>query len=344
MGRGVDLTLNTPDQPAEALGLVWGYCFDEQGVATQLSGLPALDALNRRDTWVWLHFDLDDARSLPVLRALPHLPREALDLLTGTDERTRIDTIDDPHGAAVAGVVVDFERGAEPDPRRMVAWRFCMLPHALISARRHPVQTMQAMDTAMRSGRRFAGVLQLFDGIIHAFIGTLFQVSQDLGNKLDTVEDELLDEDENTGDFEGLGLIRRNASRLLRHTQPLGAMLVHMLAGRPAWFTEEAAEDCRHLVGRVQSVVADLLALQDRARALQDEIQSRQIEKTNQRLMLISVFSAVLLPPTLISGVFGMNVDGLPWKENPYGFVYTIGLMGISIAGLMALLRRMRLI
>ncbi len=68
------------------------------------------------------------------------------------------------------------------------------------------------------------------------------------------------------------------------------------------------------------------------------------MEKTNRRLMLLSVPSAVELPLSLISGVFGMNLKGLPWKENHRGFLFTIGLMAISIAGLIYRLRRLRLI
>ncbi|HMK67012.1 MAG TPA: CorA family divalent cation transporter, partial [Stellaceae bacterium] len=94
---------------------------------------------------------------------------------------------------------------------------------------------------------------------------------------------------------------------------------------------------------RVESVAADLVALQQRAHALQDELNSRQTGLINRRLMLLSVISAVLLPPTLITGIFGMNVDGLPLKDDsPHGFILTIGLLAVSSLGLLFLLRRLR--
>ncbi len=54
-----------------------------------------------------------------------------------------------------------------------------------------------------------------------------------LSARLDVVEDEPLDDDEDTGDLEALGVIRRNATRLLRQTQELGALLVHMPGEKP---------------------------------------------------------------------------------------------------------------
>jgi magnesium transporter/zinc transporter len=202
---------------------------------------------------------------------------------------------------------------------------------------------MAAMNHDVLKGRRFPGVLHLFDGIIHGFAGALAAVSQQMAEQLDEVEDGLLDDHE-TGDYESLGSVRRRAVRLHRQALPLRAMLHHLIENRPSWFTEDAAEDCHQVAHHVDSVAADLVALQERAHALQDELASRQAEVTNRRLMLLSVISAVMLPPTLISGVFGMNVDGLPFKdESPYGFILTMGLMFFAVAALLFVLRRMKM-
>jgi zinc transporter len=71
---------------------------------------------------------------------------------------------------------------------------------------------------------------------------------------------------------------------------------------------------------------------------------SRQTAETNRRLMLLSIVSVLLLPPTLITGLFGMNVDGLPFKDNPHAFHLTILVMVIASGALLLLLRRLRMI
>ena len=122
------------------------------------------------------------------------------------------------------------------------------------------------------------------------------------------------------------------------------ALLRGLLDDRPDWFTNDAANDCEHVAQRVDSVVADLVAFQDRAHALQDEFASRQTEKTNQRLTLLSVFSAVFLLPTLITGIFGMNFKQMPWLDWQHGFWTTIGLMALLAFSLLLFFRAKRYI
>ena len=319
-------------------GLIWGYRFNEDGVAEPLDGPAATEALQRQDTWIWLHFDLIDDRARDALSHLAGLPAEARTLLLGSDQRQRMET----HGEVIAGVVTDFERADELDPRRMASWRFCMAPHAFISARRSPLHTMNALNLAVQSGRRFSGVLHLFDSVVHAFADALTDVSHRMAGQLDEVEDGLLDARE-TGDFETLGSVRRKAVRLRRQATPLQAMLHGLISQRPDWFTADAAKDCARVAHRVDSVCADLVALQERAHSLQDELGSRQTDLTNRRLMLLSILSAVLLPPSLISSVLGMNVDGIPLKDNPLGFAITMGVMAMSVIVVLFVLRKLKM-
>ena len=331
-----------PAAPAETVrmdGLIWGYRFDEDGRGKPLDGPAATVALERAEAWIWLHFDLIDGRARHALANLTSLPAEAREMLLESDPRQRITTC----GQTIAGVVTDFERADELDPRRMASWRFCMTPHAFISARRSPLHSMAEMDAAIRSGRCFNDVMHLFDSIIHGFADALASVAHGMADKLDDVEDGFL-ASRGTGNGDTLGAVRRMAVRLRRQAFPLQAMLHRLLENRPAWFTKDAVDDCEDVAHRVDSLCADLSALQERAHALQDELAARQVAVTNRQLMLLSVASAVMLPPTLVSGIFGMNVDGLPLKDNaPLGFVIIMGVMLVSVVALVVVLRRMQI-
>ena len=62
-------------------------------------------------------------------------------------------------------------------------------------------------------------------------------------------------------------------------------------------------------------------------------------EETNRHLHFLSVVTALFLPATLVTGVFGMNVKGLPLLETSGGFIWAIALMVGSVLGVYALLR-----
>ena len=337
----IDLTAPFPPIPqADTLdGLVWGYRFADTGNAEMLSGRALTEALQRQDSWLWLHFDLGDKRAHTAIASLPHLPTGAADMLLTSDDRPRIENF----GDCIAGVVTDFERADTVDVRQMVRWQFVMGPHLFISARRRPLQTLNQLHRDLQSGRRIPGVLHLFDAIIHAFTTAMATLLQEQSEALDAIEEGLLGDDDRA-DYEDLGVVRRRIVRLHRQAVPLRATLNHLLTERPAWFTEHAAEDCGRVAARLDTLAGDLQALQERAHSLQDELHMRESETTNKRLTVLSVLTAMLLPPTLVTGLFGMNVEGLPFKETQYGFIGACAIMALSVVVMLWVLRRVKLI
>ena len=320
-------------------GLVWGYRFFEDGTAELLQGPVLREALERQDSWLWLHFDLTDQRSRRTIASLPHLPPAAVAMLLSDEQRQHIERF----GQIIGGMVTDYETGAPLDARRVVRWQFVMAPHLFVSARQRPGHTIHQVHLDLQSGRAFPDALRLFTAIIHEFSSATGQLLQDLTNKMDAMEEQLLDRKEVAG-TEIIGIVRRTLVRLHRQEVPLRAVLIHMLTERPDWFTDEAATDCQLVAERMDSLHEDLESLRERAHALHDELSTRESEKINRRLTVLSIVSALLLPPTFITGLFGMNVEGLPLRGTDWGFLIACGLMALSSVGMLIWLRRIRLL
>ncbi|MFA9274346.1 MAG: magnesium transporter CorA family protein [Candidatus Aquirickettsiella gammari] len=53
--------------------------------------------------------------------------------------------------------------------------------------------------------------------------------------------------------------------------------------------------------------------------------------KTSETMRLLTVITALFMPLTLITGIFGMNFVKMPWINEDTGFKWTIGLMGLSV-------------
>jgi magnesium transporter len=60
----------------------------------------------------------------------------------------------------------------------------------------------------------------------------------------------------------------------------------------------------------------------------------------NNTLKIFSVVTVLLLPPSVIAAVYGMNFRYLPGSEHPLGFVLTAILMILSAVLPFALFRR----
>lgn len=57
-------------------------------------------------------------------------------------------------------------------------------------------------------------------------------------------------------------------------------------------------------------------------------------DQTNEIVRLLTVFSAILLPLTLIAGVFGMNFDFIPTGDETWGFWVMVGSMTVLAVSL----------
>ena len=60
---------------------------------------------------------------------------------------------------------------------------------------------------------------------------------------------------------------------------------------------------------------------------LYEFFKAKQDEKINNIMFILTILSAIFLPPTLITGFFGMNTGGLPLVDDPNGTLKALALI-----------------
>ena len=80
--------------------------------------------------------------------------------------------------------------------------------------------------------------------------------------------------------------------------------------------------------------------LEDRLQDLHGDFQLMAHDETEKRLRILTIISAVLLPLTLISGIFGMNFDYMDFLHWRYGYTLIMMAMGLIVAAMMAYFHR----
>ncbi|HMJ95082.1 MAG TPA: CorA family divalent cation transporter, partial [Thermoleophilaceae bacterium] len=73
--------------------------------------------------------------------------------------------------------------------------------------------------------------------------------------------------------------------------------------------------------------------------ALEDTNESVLSHRVNEVLRVLTAFSVIILPLTLLASVFGMNVD-LPFAQNVHAFWAIIGVMVVVLVGMVGYFRR----
>jgi zinc transporter len=92
----------------------------------------------------------------------------------------------------------------------------------------------------------------------------------------------------------------------------------------------------------VARIVEDLDAMRERAAVIQDELTNRAAEHMNRNMYTLSVVAALMLPLGVITGMFGMNVGGIPLAENKDGFLVIAILLTAVVALQVLIFRRLK--
>lgn len=324
--------------PERRDGIVFAFHMVE-GLGRRLVGWEAVEtALADPSGFVWLHLDLSVRRAREWIAHVEQIPEDLRHELGASDVRTRLEN----HNGLMFGVFTDMLYDIDPDLTEISTVRIFGSERLVISARRHPSRTMDRLRRALYDGLRVRGPADLIATMIANLAETVEMAVVELIVALDDIEDRLLEGRSSTV-REDLGAIRRFAVRLHRHLALKRRAVFQVCARPPAFFDEEDTVDLREATEQMGAVVDDLVSAQDRAKLLYEELAAQQAEQANRNLLILSVLTAVFMPMTLVTGIFGMNVAGLPGLISPHAFWWT--MLGMAVVGVFAFfgLRRLNI-
>jgi zinc transporter len=314
-----------PQTALYAHSLIYGFVFHADGSSRELTSDDLSNALGQSDDFVWLHFNAANARTREWLQQSHQLPPKVAEFLLDADERQRIESMP----AGVTGLISDLCYDFHSDPDEIATLRFHLDSRHLITTRRSPLNATDQLRKAIREGLLCRSSPALLVELFRLQAGIQSKLAAHLGQELGRMEDEILSgriEDQRAE----LGKIRRLAVRLHRHFSPENRALRRLVAHPPGWFSEADIAELRDTVEDFGVTVDELDAIQDRAKMLQEELVGRVAEETNHNLIVLSIVTAVLLPVTLITGIFGMNVAGLPGVQDASAFAWVIAAMIVT--------------
>src|SRR5664279_4747310 len=182
--------------------------------------------------------------------------------------------------------------------------------------------------------------LSLLDAVIDQFADAIGRMAERLGSELDNIEDTVMG-DAPSDHRPRIGRVRLQAVRVHRQLALLRGMF-HRLEPRVTADHPSVAQAMRALAQKLDAIDHEVGSLQERARLLLDEMAAKMAELTNRRLFTLSVLTACLLPPTLVTGFFGMNTQDMPFQNTDGGTWMALGVAMIASAASYWALRRMR--
>jgi zinc transporter len=324
--------------PGTIPGLVWAFRTQPDGSAEPLAIDQAIALL--QSGLLWLHFNLADARALHWLASAgPEMPVSARALLLSGDTYQQIHAGSD----CVYGVISDLKREIGEATEETGYLHFVMTEGILISGRHHALCAVDATRRALEDGRRIESVAALFETIIENVADTMDRIADRIGQSLDEIEEQVLSDD--ASDLrQKLGRLRRICVRL--HRQLSGLRIVFHRLERNNLNELKPALQLRagKLAQRLDGLDHTVVEMRECSRVLQEELHVKIEEQGNNSLRILSVLTALLLPPTLVTGIFGMNTKGLPLTDVEIGFLWAALLLVLSSVVAYLIMKRIGLV
>ncbi|MEO5807916.1 CorA family divalent cation transporter [Devosia sp.] len=152
-----------------------------------------------------------------------------------------------------------------------------------------------------------------------------------LGDRLDDIEEGLIVRGANkTSDR--LAHLRRTLINFRRLVWPLRDVLNTLEIEELSFLTARDRLKLREASGRAARLGDELQALSERAVLVHEQIIDSRSEEMNQTMLLLAAVTVVFMPLTLLTGVLGMNVSGIPFSDNFHAF-WVVCLTMLIIAG-----------
>jgi zinc transporter len=319
--------------PGVIPGLVWAFRFNIDGTAAALPVDRAIEP--HHEGWLWLHIDLANQRALDWLKTV-NLPAPAIALMLSRDRHQQLNAVD----SLIYGIFADHVRGIDGVSDEVGYLRFLLIDRMLISGRHHALAAAESTRSAIETGAcRLPHVASLLELIVEQVADGIDRMAGELEDELDRVEDALADRAD-VVERKKLASVRRTSVRLHRHLAGLRAVFYRFERQDLAALKPELRLAIKRLAPRLDGLDHSILDIRERGHRLQDEISAIMAEETNKHLHILSVLTALLLPPSLVAGVFGMNVKGLPFAEDDNGFIWVVALLFVASVLVYLLMRR----
>ena len=178
--------------------------------------------------------------------------------------------------------------------------------------------------------------------IIYRIVEGYAPVIDGLENDLDEVEAEVLGG--NTEVSSRVHTLSREVVRFHQATKPLAGALERLTESDTGDLDPEARRYLGHVRDRVLRTTEQIEGLRDLLSSLLDVNLAMLGVQQNDQMQKLSAWGAILIIPTLIAGIFGMNFEGRgPWeqfKQAGYGFEISVVLMALICVALYVFFKR----
>jgi len=292
----------------------WAIELKADGKGHDVDPAAACAARETPAIFVWIHLDGREGETLEWLKEHAGIPETVIYALTATETRPRCEQIGD-------GALINL-RGPVPAtqeaPDRLASIRIWAERGRVISVTFRALDGIEEFRERMADGK-IKDPGDLVAGAAVVITKRLDPVISDLGDLVDDCETAI--EPENA--FETRRRIaeaRADAIVYRRFVAPQREALTALAALDVDWLEDDDRMHLREAADRFARMAEELEAVRERSALIHEQLTDLRAELIENRALLLSIVALIFLPLTFLTGLLGMNVEGIPYAKEPWAF------------------------
>jgi zinc transporter len=297
-----------------------------EGKAERLDIAAAMEATGEL---IWIHLTSNDEQAQSWLGETAGLPDYVVDVLTTTESRPRCDALGEGAFLNLRGRSNEEMTASDP----LASVRIYAVAGRVFSVTR---RTLTAVDVVKSvEGGTIADPGDLIAEFASAITEELDPEVGELGDQLDDCEADL-DADKVFELRRKVTKVRSTAIGYRRFVQPQRAALEKLAALPCDWLHDDDRLHLNSAADRAARMAEELEAIRERSALMHEALTDLRAEQIDSRSLLISIVALIFLPLTFLTGLYGMNIEGLPFAKEPWAFdviggiciAITVGIIG----------------
>jgi magnesium transporter len=166
----------------------------------------------------------------------------------------------------------------------------------------------------------------LLDEVVDGYFDVIERV-QDIG---EDIEDRVFADDPDPDVQEDIFHLKRQVVRFRRLVVPLREV-VDLVQEQPGFVTEPLQPYYRDVADHVIRTMEFVDAARDLLTSALEALLSQVSNRLNVVMKRLTSWAAIVLVPTLIAGIYGMNFIHMPELRWRFGYAYALGVMALSM-------------
>jgi magnesium transporter len=200
--------------------------------------------------------------------------------------------------------------------------------------------TQQALERARRDGddQHPAKLVSL---ILDTIVDLYFPAIDHFDDRIDELEDKVFD-DPSPEILQSVFAIKRELIDLRRVLVNTRDAALHLQRDPDTIIDAERQPYIRDTYDHVARLLDSVETQRDLLNNTLDIYLSSVSNRTNEVMKVLTVLGTIAIPVLAISGIYGMNLKGLPFEDSPHGAEWVGGITVIATATLLYVLRKLK--